>query len=257
MDNVLVQSRFLAEFDPAPVEWCNRNSTSPVMLLCEHAGKEIPATLENLGLAPEVLDEHIGWDIGANELAKAISNRLSAPLILQRYSRLVIDCNRPPGSDESIPEVSDGTVVPSNASLTSFEKNLRRQAIFDPLDEAITHGFDIHPRRATFSVHSYTRTLNGKTRIWDAGFLSRSDTETANCLIGHIAQTAPQLTLGLNEPYQIDDAEDWFIPRHAEARSLRHTLIEVCNDQLMGPKGIAQWAHLLSNAISATLVDEI
>ncbi len=255
MDETMSPPSFLTACDPLPVELCNRGSASPLILLCEHAGQAVPSALGDLGLALGMLDRHIGWDIGAEALARAIADRLSAPLIIQRYSRLVMDCNRPPGSEESMPEISDGVVVPKNVSLTPAQKNLRQEAIFAPFNKAITEGFDRHPRRVALSIHSFTRCLAGQTRAWDAGFLSRADIDTANFLIDHIALAAPDLTLGLNQPYQIEDASDWFIPHHAEPRGLRHTLIEVCNDQLTTEQGVRHWSDLLSNAIAALLED--
>ncbi len=255
MDETMLHPSLLAAHDPSPVELCNQDSASPLILLCEHAGQAVPKALGDLGLAPGVLDRHIGWDIGANALARSIADRLSAPLIIQRYSRLVIDCNRPPGSEDSVPEISDGVAVPRNVGLSPAQKILRQEAIFAPLNDAIIEGFDRHPRRVALSIHSFTRQLAGQTRAWDAGFLSRADVGTAQFLIDHIALAAPDLTLGLNQPYQIEDASDWFIPHHAEPRELRHSLIEICNDQLTTEQGVRHWADLLSNAIAALLED--
>ncbi|MCE8000878.1 MAG: N-formylglutamate amidohydrolase [Rhodobiaceae bacterium] len=241
----------LTSADPAPVEWCHRDSPAPVMLLCEHAGQAVPRSLDRLGLPEGALNSHIGWDIGAEALARAIADHLSAPLILQRYSRLVIDCNRPPGSDASIPQISDGVPVPANQGLTAAQYSQRREAIFDPMNDAITAAFAAYPRRAAFSIHSFTREFQGRIRACDAGFLTRQDADTAGFLMTHIAQAMPGARLALNEPYRIDDTSDWFIPRHAEPRGIRHTLVEVCNDQLCDPAGVAHWALLISRAIAA------
>jgi predicted N-formylglutamate amidohydrolase len=241
--------------DPAAVEVCHPQSASPFLLLCEHAGQAIPDALNGLGLAEGAVDGHIGWDIGAEALARAIADRLHCPLIIQRYSRLVMDCNRPPLSDGSIPEVSDGVRIPSNTGLTAQDHAARRAAIFDPMNVALDAAFEAHPRQAVFSVHSYTRQFQGADRQWDAGFLTRRDAPAAHQLMSAIAGMAPGLTLALNEPYQIDDASDWFIPRYAEARGLRHTLIEVRNDHLRDFAGIARWADLLAPSIKSVLED--
>lgn len=239
--------------DPQPVEVRHEQSTSPVALLCEHAGQAVPRALGGLGLPEGAIDKHIGWDIGAEALACAISDRLECPLILQRYSRLVMDCNRPPLFEGSIPERSDGLPVPGNTGLQKQDHDQRRQAIFDPMNDAINAMLAAHPRKAVFSIHSYTRQFQGQERPWDAGFLTRRDTATAHHLMDAITRAAPNLKLALNEPYQIDDASDWFIPRYAEARSLRHTLVEICNDHLRDHGGITRWANLLTPAIRTLL----
>jgi len=243
----------LGPSDPRPVEWVNEDSPAPVLLLCEHAGQAVPSALGGLDLPPQALDGHIGWDIGAEALARAVADRLSAPLVLQRYSRLVIDCNRPPDTPQSVPAVSDGVEIAANARASTAERAARRQEIFDPLDRAIAEGFVRHERRAAFSIHSFTPRMNGHDRAWHAGFLARADAVTARGLIAHVAGMQKALVLGLNEPYEIEDETDWFIPRHAEPRGLAHSLIEIRNDQLRDGAGVTRWAALLSDAIAAIL----
>lgn len=244
---------WLSERDPDPVEIVNAGATSPIMLLCEHAGQAVPQILGDLGLKRGVIDQHIGWDIGAEKLARVMAQHLGCTLIIQRYSRLVIDCNRPPHATGSIPAVSDNVVIPLNKGVTSAEAKHRRQAIFDPLDQAIAAQLDRYEHRAVFSIHSYTRVFNGRYRPWDAGFLSRRDLRTAGALLERIGAADPRVTLALNQPYQIDDDSDWFIPHHAEPRGLAHTLIEICNDQLLSEAGLHRWASLLSDAINSTI----
>lgn len=82
--------------DPAPVELLNSASRHPVLLVCEHAGQQIPERLSGLGLSRTDLDRHIGWDIGAAAVTRKLAHAMGAPAVLQAYSRLVIDCNRPP-----------------------------------------------------------------------------------------------------------------------------------------------------------------
>lgn len=98
--------------DPNPVEIVNADSRSPVVLFCEHAGQAIPERLAGLGISRQDLDAHIGWDIGAEAVARHMAQILGAPLVIQRYSRLVIDCNRPPQAPDAMPEISDGVAVP-------------------------------------------------------------------------------------------------------------------------------------------------
>lgn len=236
--------------DPSPVEWVNRDSAVPILLLCEHAGQAIPSCLWDLGLPEGAIDLHIGWDIGAERLARAIAERLGAPLILQRYSRLVIDCNRPPGSVGSIPEISDHVPIPGNQGLSTEARRWREQAIFEPLDAAIEEGFASAPRLAAFSIHSFTRQMHhGPRRRWDAGFLGRNDLAAAKVFLRTVAESKPDFVLAINQPYQIDEDGDWFIPHHAEPRKIPHSLIEICNDRLGTEMEICEWADLLVRAM--------
>ncbi|MEM7445301.1 MAG: N-formylglutamate amidohydrolase [Pseudomonadota bacterium] len=244
-----VASPLLSDADPAPVEVVPGAPGAPVVFVCEHAGRIVPNRLKNLGVVPGVLNSHRGWDIGAVDVARQLASLLDAPLVLQRYSRLVIDSNRPPNSVASIPEISDGETIPGNVGLSLAAREARIEEIFAPMDRAIDELFEAEPRRAGLSIHSFTPNLGGLPRPWHAGFLSRRDPSTAKALHDAVAAMRPDLTLGINEPYQIEDETDWFVPRHAETRGLRHCLIEIRNDQLPDEAAAEEWADLLAQAI--------
>ncbi|MYE06292.1 MAG: N-formylglutamate amidohydrolase [Chloroflexi bacterium] len=249
--NHVVARTLLSAKDPDPVEVAHADSASPVFLLCEHAGRDIPEALGDLGIAKTILDSHRGWDIGAEALARKLAERLGAPLVIQRYSRLVIDCNRPPDSPLSVPLESDHAPVPGNQAASAAERSARVEEIFAPMNAAV--GKLIEGRHAAFSVHSFMPKLDGVARPWQAGFLSRTDLATARALCGHVAVARPDLTLAVNKPYRIEAKSDWFIPAHAEPRGLTHSLIEVRNDQLGEEAGIALWADLLADAIRSVV----
>ena len=46
----------------APAHLINKNGSSPIVLVCEHASCHIPAVLEDLGLDAEDRTAHIAWD---------------------------------------------------------------------------------------------------------------------------------------------------------------------------------------------------
>src|SRR5450759_1187858 len=88
-------SLLLGGQDVPPVLEHNPAGRSPFLLTCDHYGRAIPRILGDLGLPAGELTRHIAWDIGIAGLAEALAQHLDAHLIAQRYSRLVIDCNRP------------------------------------------------------------------------------------------------------------------------------------------------------------------
>lgn len=251
--NADLKQRLLQPADPSPVDVVNADSDLPVLLVCEHAGRAVPSVLSGGDFPQEALDSHRGWDIGAEAVARKIAQDLSAPLVVQRYSRLVIDCNRPIGTPQSIPEVSDRMEIPGNIGLSPEERHAREEEIFQPLDRAIESAFCRHERLAVFSIHSFTPVFGGQARPWHAGFLSRKTLATAESLMASVAQAQPELHLALNEPYRIEDNTDWLIPAHAEARGLPHCLIEIRNDEIDTPEGAALWSGLLAGAIRTFL----
>ena len=90
----------------------NAGGKSDVVLICEHAGRQLPEFIGSLGVDEETMSSHIAWDLGAEELSRLLSELLDAPLIMQRYSRLVYDCNRCFDAVDTIVEKSDEVFIP-------------------------------------------------------------------------------------------------------------------------------------------------
>src|SRR6476646_9356166 len=150
----------LAPDEPSPVTLGNETGNSDFFLTCDHAGRAIPRRLGNLGLPQHETLRHIAWDIGIGEVGRELSRLLDTALILQTYSRLVIDCNRDPDVQSSIPEISESTEIPGNRSLDEAERAVRVDAIFRPYHNAIAAALD---RRAAadrasvlVALHSFT-----------------------------------------------------------------------------------------------------
>src|SRR4030081_2834915 len=125
-------SLLLGSEEVPPVLEVNAAGRSPFLLTCDHYGRTIPRILGDLGLPPSALTRHIAWDPGIAGVAHALSKHLDAHLIAQRYSRLVIDCNRPPDAPSSIPRISETTTIPGNEALARDAAETRRRSIFDP-----------------------------------------------------------------------------------------------------------------------------
>ena len=73
----------------------NPRGAGGFVLVCEHASNFIPPELGNLGLADDMLLNHIVWDPGAAAVAQALSAQLDAPLVMPRVSRLVYRLQSP------------------------------------------------------------------------------------------------------------------------------------------------------------------
>lgn len=243
----------LGNDDPDPVLCTRRKEGAEVVLVCEHAGRAIPASLGTLGLSQVELDRHIAWDIGALAVAERVAENLGADLIQQSYSRLVYDCNRPFESPDAIPEVSEDVAVPGNQSLSDAERMDRRRSIFEPYDTALTCLLEATPKLAAFSIHSFTPVYLGKHRPWHLGLLSRKDTRSAEIIAETIRHRDNRLLVGMNVPYMIEEDGDWFIPHHAEARGLAHCLVEIRNDLVDTPEGQKIWADHLTAAFLEVL----
>lgn len=244
------QTPLLGINDPTVCNLVNPDSESPLLLVCEHAGQAVPEKLHDLGLSQKTLNQHIAWDIGASALCQQMAESLGCCAILQNYSRLVIDCNRPPSAEDAMPSVSDGVAIAGNRALSDAMKAERVRNIFEPFQESIKDILERNKIRYALSIHSFTPHFQGQSRPWDIGFLFRSDKKSSKQLAAYIQAENPDLIIGMNEPYKIDDSSDWFVPRHCEPRGIAHSLIEVRNNHLIDQSGQQKWANRLSSAIN-------
>ncbi|MCX7062038.1 MAG: N-formylglutamate amidohydrolase [Gammaproteobacteria bacterium] len=246
----------LAADKSSPVWVLRASGTSPYVLLVDHASCAVPRQLADLGLSAPELRRHIAWDLGAAEVALRLSALLDAALLMQRYSRLVIDCNRPLHSDQSIVTVSDGTVIPGNASVNSTDAARRARDIFEPYHAAIAALLDDRARRGTPSalvaIHSFTPIRDGRRRPWQVGVLYNRDPRLATAL-GRALETDGDLVVGYNEPYDLSDQTDWTIPEHGERRGLPHVELEIRQDLIADSAGQQQWAVRLARLLPPLL----
>lgn len=247
-----MQTSLLAADEPPPPTILNEGGESSIILVCDHAGHTFPKKLGDLGLPPAERKRHIAWDIGAAGTARRLSESLDAVLIEQPYSRLIIDCNRPPHAADSIPQVSELTPIPGNRGAGEAERQARRREIFDPYHHAIARILDARAGKGTavalVAVHSFTPVYKEFARPWHCGLLSNRDRRLALPLLD-LLRAEPGLVVGDNEPYDVSDESDYTIPVHGEQRGIPHIGLEIRQDLLATPEGEAYWAALFAHLL--------
>jgi len=236
----------LQQGEEGPFFAVNEEGRSPFVLICEHASNVMPKTLGTLGLAEAELTRHIAWDIGAEKVGRLLSRLMDAPLLLQRYSRLAYDCNRPPESPDSIPEMSELTAIPGNRKLSAEDRLARAREIYRPFHDGVSAVLD---KRAAggqtslvVSIHSFTPVYKGKARSVELGILHDRDTTLSSKLI----KSFPNIDARLNEPYGPKDGVLHTLNLHGFTRGLQHAMIEIRNDLVSTERGQDEWAQRLS-----------
>ena len=230
------------------------------MLLGDHAGNLIPRALGSLGLTDAQLGLHIALDIGIEGLGAELSTLLNATFIHQRYSRLVIDCNRQPHSQGSILEVSDGVAIPGNADLSPQAAQVRLAEIYQPYQDEIARALDARAGQPTvlIALHSFTPSMAGNDRPWRLGVLHRHDSAFSTAVLA-LMQAELGEAVGDNQPYAMDGTDNT-IPLQADPRGLDYLELEVRQDLLASPdaqRSLARWlAPRLLAALKVALSDE-
>jgi predicted N-formylglutamate amidohydrolase len=240
-----------------PIIVKNSRSTTPVLLVCEHASNYIPEHYHNLGLQPEPILQHIGWDVGALAVAAKLARILDSELVFQKYSRLLIDCNRPLSSSALIPEVTENTAVPGNLKLTQSERQLRIETIWQPFQNAIADSLDWRESKAIdtvlVAVHSFNETYMDETRPWQICLAYNRDDRLAKLMQAELSNLASEYVIALNKPYFVEDLEDQTIPVFGEQRRIPHVLLEIRNDLISDSAGQEFWGRILATAIARSI----
>jgi predicted N-formylglutamate amidohydrolase len=233
----------------------NASGKSPVLLVCEHASRRLPASVGTLGLAPQALTAHIAWDPGALAVARKLSARFDAALVFQNFSRLVYDCNRPPDAPDAMPVVSEVYEIAGNRDLDPVERQARVDEIYRPWRRQLKD--TIAGRRATgretviVTVHTFTPVYKGVARNVEIGILHDRDSRLADAMLARGGGS--RFVVRRNEPYGPEDGVTHTLVEHGLANGLLNVMIEIRNDLVGDEAGQEVVAGFLAELIGESL----
>jgi predicted N-formylglutamate amidohydrolase len=141
-----------------------------VVLSCEHATCRVPP---GLSIDPEVLRSHVGFDEGALAIAEGLAEAWSAPLVVARWSRLWVDCNRSHDAPNVVPTVSFGVEVPGNRGADLAERLVAWRAFRDEASRRLQAALRVGPV-LHLSVHTFEPRLD-PARTYPVGLLYDPD----------------------------------------------------------------------------------
>jgi predicted N-formylglutamate amidohydrolase len=244
------ESPLLSPTERPAAQVLNAHGRAPAVLVCEHASRFIPAELNGLGLTSEAAISHAAWDIGALDLATELAQMLDAPLVAARISRLVYDCNRPPEAPGAIPAQSEVFPIPGNTNLNDEQRADRAREVYEPFRALLGQVLDQHPQPpAVITIHSFTRIYNGVTRAVELGILHDSDDRMAQALL-QAAKARTDMRTEMNQPYAASDGVTHTLRDQAGPRGLANVMIELCNDLIDTPAGVARIAAQLGPVLN-------
>ncbi|WP_442581397.1 N-formylglutamate amidohydrolase [Mesorhizobium sp. ASY16-5R] len=225
-----------------------------ILLVADHARRDLPDEYGDLGLPPGEFDRHIAYDIGVEAVIRSLAEWLGVPAVFAGFSRLLIDPNRGEDDPTLIRQLYDGTVVPANYPMTADERERRLDMFYRPYHDAVAAMTASVARESgaapfIFSIHSFTPVMQGRVRPWHAGVLWDLDGRVAAPLIEMLAAD-PLLTIGDNEPYDGALKGDTMY-KHAIVNGFAHALLEIRQDLIADTAGAEAWAERLAPIVDA------
>jgi predicted N-formylglutamate amidohydrolase len=253
-DSAHKSTGLLVAGEAPPFSVLNPGAPSRLLLLGDHAGREIPRRLGDLGLPEAQLQRHIAWDIGVAGMGAHLAAVLNATLIAQRYSRLVIDCNRDPARGDAVCQISDDVAIPGNRDLSAADRAARVREVFAPyhdrigaeLDERLAAG----ARPVVVALHSFTPVMAGQARPWRFGILHLGGSPFCEAMLRGLRTRFGEAEVGDNQPYRMDGT-DYTVPWHAVRRELDYLELEVRQDLLADEAAQVAVAEALAPLLDA------
>lgn len=242
----------------APVRTVNAEGKGPFAIVVDHASNRIPPRWGDLGLPPSERIRHIAWDPGALAVSLKLSELLDAPVVHSTVSRLVIDCNRDTDAPDLVPKISELTEIPGNAAIGNDDLATRIAAAHTPFHASIDRILEARASAGIETIlvcmHSFTPAYKGVQRPWPIGLIHARDQRYTAALRDALAADAPDLNIGWNEPYSALNGVTYTLEHHGDGRGLDATMIEIRNNEILEPNGVAQWADRLARCLEQARV---
>ncbi|WP_225206323.1 N-formylglutamate amidohydrolase [Novosphingobium huizhouense] len=213
-----------------------------ILVVSDHASNRVPADID-LGIAPELLDQHVAIDIGVGAIGAIMAQRPGIAAFQGAVSRLVCDFNRDEHLPTVVPVASDGHAIPGNA-LDHAGHEARLARFFRPYHQALAATIEAAPPALILSLHSFTPRLatSAEPRPWHVGVLYNADERAARLAIPLLE--AEGLIVGDQQPYS-GKLLNATMNRHAEADGRPYLGIEIRQDLIGDLAGQQEWAERL------------
>lgn len=230
------------------VEVIGAASHAGMVLSAEHACNILPVGWKWPAEDEWIRDTHWAFDLGVEELVRAMAQRLGAPAVLARYSRLLVDPNRIASSDTLFRALADGKPVRFNVGLSNDERQRRIADYHEPYHVRLDGVMASSPSAAIVSVHSFTPVYESQPpRKMEIGVLFDHDERQALTIANYLSERGWKVAL--NEPYSGKDGLMYSAHRHARAHDRVAIEFEIRQDVATDPTRFDALVGDLSDAL--------
>ncbi|MFZ1741888.1 MAG: N-formylglutamate amidohydrolase [Pontixanthobacter sp.] len=228
--------------DDLPYRQVGQAKSGGIVCVADHASNFVPDDIP-LGIAPELLGNHIAVDIGTDGIADRMGRRQGIAAHIATVSRLVCDFHRTEDSPSLIPTNSDGHLIPGNIGA---DVEARLDRFHRPYHAALGEWLDAAEPELIVALHSFTPTLESKVeeRPWQVALLYNQDDSAARQAIRLFSEEG--LRVGDNQPYS-GKLLNATMDRHAEAKGRKYLTLEIRQDLITTKAQQARWAGLITD----------
>lgn len=205
------------------------SADAPVFITCEHASERLFEPYVLAGRDARLVGTHWAFDPGAAELTRELAAALDAPAVLARFSRLIVDPNRPEDSPTLLRDIADDEPVHLNLHVKPDDRAARIARFHAPFHRAIDLGVARCAAPLIFPVHTFTDDYQGEKRSMELGVLFDTEDELAESL--RFALASAGFVVAMNEPWSGKDGLIYSGERHARAHGRRVLELETRQDR--------------------------
>ncbi len=217
-----------SEHDAVEVFMPDGSFRSKWALTCEHASEDFPAPFAIPHSDQFVRGTHWAFDLGARDLTLELAQHLRAPAVLARFSRLLVDPNRPLVSDTLFRVRAEGSTLALNHNLPEADRTNRLNSLYHPFHDRVRTICSAPNIDTIFAIHTFTPLYEGNARAMEIGVLWNREEELGEALVAHLL--AFGFRTEANEPYSGKDGLIYVAESHADALGKRALELEVRQD---------------------------
>ncbi len=223
---------------------------APLLITCEHASNRLPEPWQWHPQDQRLVDTHWAWDPGAADVVRELADEVGAAAVLARFTRLLVDPNRPLDASDLFRELCDDQPVALNLDITESDRHRRLSLYYEPYHDAIDTV--IAERRPDFllAIHSFTPLYEGHNRSVEIGVLHCDQPELASRWRDLLAESG--MDVRVNEPYSGGDGFMYSPWRHASNAGCPGLELELRQDLLAHNDRRAELVEWIRYALSET-----
>jgi len=179
---------------------CRRLSKSyNVLLTCEHAQGALPRPYAWSEKDSWVRNTHYAFDIGSAVLTREMAQRLGCVAVLGRFSRLLVDLNRPLASETLFRQEADGKTLEINSNMSRADRDWRLWRYYLPYHMALGEVAARVDPGLVLSMHTFNPEYEGNTRSFELGVLCTTEDELARQIAQRLNESG--FSVQINQPW--------------------------------------------------------